>query len=132
MLATSPRYAELIRVLVVEHDDYLRYLFFKALNVAGFSALQAANAEQAVSCIYTLQPHIVLMNPELPDGNGLDIIRQTRNHSAKSATFVVVCGNERVRQQADTGVEFFLYTPISISALVQLMQRVAANLHTSV
>jgi CheY-like chemotaxis protein len=126
MLATKSFSKDLVRVLVVEDDDYLRYLFYKVLNHAGFSTLQAANAEQALTSIDAVQPDIVLLDVDLPDSNGLDMLREVRAQlTGKQPTFVVVSGHEQYRFHEEVGTEFFLYKPISISMLVQLVQRIA-------
>ncbi len=63
------------RILVVEdQEDNLRILR-DLLNAAGFEVIEAGNGNEALSVAEAERPHLILMDIQLPELDGLEATR---------------------------------------------------------
>lgn len=67
-----------MRILVVDDDRQLVRLVQSYLEQAGYSVLTASDCATARQRIQTERPALVVLDLMLPDGDGLDILRQVR------------------------------------------------------
>jgi DNA-binding response OmpR family regulator len=65
-------------ILVVEDNPQERSLYCETLRDAGFWTLTASNGEDALCLISQEHPDLVLLDIDLPDMTGLDVLRQAR------------------------------------------------------
>ena len=74
-------------VLIIEDNEDNRRLASKRLRAAGHQTLLAPTAAEGLEAIRTQQPDIVLLDLQLPDMNGLDVVAQLRadRHDVASA-----------------------------------------------
>ncbi|WP_144629176.1 response regulator [Arthrobacter woluwensis] len=65
-------------VLIVDDDFHVATLHSNYVQaVPGFSVVgHAGNAQQALQAFHSLRPDLVLLDVYLPDGSGLDVLRQ--------------------------------------------------------
>ena len=67
------------RILVIDDDDYLRSVLCSQLRNKGVvSIAEATKASDVLSQIDLFEPDLVLLDIELPDGNGFDICERLR------------------------------------------------------
>ena len=67
------------RVLIVDDDDYLRTVLINQLTYEGVVELdQAAKASEAFDKVESFKPDLILLDIQLPDGNGFDICTKLR------------------------------------------------------
>lgn len=64
------------RVLVVDDDADVRGLVSESLTTHGFRVQEADSAARARTCISASRPDLVVLDLTLPDGSGLDILRE--------------------------------------------------------
>lgn len=114
-----------LRVAIVEDDDRLRHLIYKVLVHAGFQTFQAATSRQAAELLEKARPHIILLDLELPDGNGLKLLNAIRRGQDNGTQVVVLTGHERYSYHAEE-IEHFLYKPVSMQMLVDYVKRLAS------
>lgn len=67
-----------MQILVVDDDRQLVRLIQSYLEQAGYAVLTAYDSATARQCIQTVRPALVILDLMLPDGDGLDILRQVR------------------------------------------------------
>jgi signal transduction histidine kinase len=94
--AMAPRPATL---LVVDDDPDVLWSTAKILRDAGFVVLECAGAADAVKMTQENCPVLVLLDVNLPDGNGVDVALQIKKDPALSSVFVVLCSGERISPQ---------------------------------
>jgi len=74
-------------VLVVEDEALVRGLLVQTLEAAGFEAIGAANAVEAVRVLKTQDPDIALLDIDLgPGANGMDLVHIIRAQNSGTAT----------------------------------------------
>ena len=121
------------RVFVIEDDDAVRRLLERLLTPAGYHVEQFATAEPALASIRSSAPDLVLLDLQLPDLSGHEVLEAIRADPATRLLPVVMLTGmattaEKLRAQA-AGVTDFIPKPFSpdellprVRALVMLKQ----------
>ena len=69
-------------ILVVEDEDALRQMLFDVLHEAAFTnVIGAANCEEARTAFLTQHPQAVILDINLPDGDGFSLMQEMRQTS---------------------------------------------------
>ena len=113
-------------VLVVDDHAGFRAQARALLAAAGFDVVgEAEDATGALTAARTLRPHVVLLDIQLPDGNGFDVARALLDDGDPPAVILVSS-----REAADYGTQvtrwrargFIFKADLSAQALAALLQ----------
>ena len=63
------------KVLIVEDNQSLAAIYSSSLRAENLNALVVEDMQSAREAWERLQPDLVLLDVQLPDGNGLDLLR---------------------------------------------------------
>ncbi len=114
------------RILVVEDNDLNRKLFCDVLKANGFAVEPVADGLEAIGNAREFQPDLVIMDIQLPNVSGLDLITQLKDDATLSAIPVLAVtayagkgDEERIR---DAGAEGYLAKPVSIGPFMQAVK----------
>jgi len=106
------------RILVVEDNDLNRKLFCDVLRASGFEVEPVADGELVLNAARAFAPDLVIMDIQLPNVSGVDLITAMRRDASLSGTPVLAVtayagkGDEdRIR---DAGASAYLSKPVSI------------------
>lgn len=118
-----------VRVLMIEDEPEIRRFVRMALESEGLEVFEAINLKRGLIDAATRRPELVVLDLGLPDGDGLDFIREFRGWS--QAPIVVLSareGEERKVQALDQGADDYLVKPFGVAELlarvrVQLRRR---------
>jgi two-component system KDP operon response regulator KdpE len=117
-------------ILVVEDDPSLNAALISTLKAAGYRPVAARTSAEGLRWFAHYAPDLVLLDLGLPDGDGLDVIRQVR---ARSNTPIVVLSareSEAVKVQAlDLGADDYVQKPFGLD---ELMARIRTGLRHAV
>lgn len=111
------------RILVVEDNDLNRKLFCDVLAANGFSVEPVSDGELAIDRARAFVPNLVIMDIQLPNISGLDLIAQLkcdanlRNTPVLAVTAYAGKGDEeRIRE---VGAQGYLAKPVSIGPFMR-------------
>ena len=106
------------RILVVEDNDLNRKLFCDVLVANGFSVEPVADGENALASAAQFVPNLIIMDIQLPNISGLDLIAEIKRDAKLRNTPVLAVtayagkgDEERIRE---AGAEGYLAKPVSI------------------
>ena len=106
------------RILVVEDNDLNRKLFCDVLKANGYEVVPVADGQNVLGTAKRFQPHLVIMDIQLPNVSGIDLIAELKGEGdlAKVPVLAVTAyagkGDEdRIRA---AGAEDYLAKPVSI------------------
>ncbi|MEP5936945.1 MAG: response regulator [Erythrobacter sp.] len=106
------------RILVVEDNDLNRKLFCDVLRANGFEVEPVADGEQALDTARRLSPDLVIMDIQLSNVSGVDLIEEAKRDPLLSKIPVLAVtayagkgDEERIR---DAGAAGYLAKPVSI------------------
>jgi DNA-binding response OmpR family regulator len=109
------------RVLLVEDEALLRHVIARNLISRGVLVREAATAGEALEAVGTELPDLVLLDINLPDRTGWDVLRVLKQRNVHVPTIVV----SAVRVSESRLDEFqplaYLPKPFPIEALLRLV-----------
>jgi len=107
------------KVLIVDDEQLIRWSLTEALRSWGYSSVEAETSAAALPAFDAEQPAAVLLDVNLPDGSGLDVLREIKQRQP-DAVVIMITGNVLV---ADTiaalrgGAYDFIGKPINLEEL---------------
>ena len=107
------------RVLMIEDEPEIRRFVRMALESEGIEVFEAATLQRGLIDSATRRPELVVLDLGLPDGDGLDFIREFRGWS--QAPILVLSareGEERKVQALDAGADDYLVKPFGVAELL--------------
>ncbi|MCZ8018799.1 response regulator [Novosphingobium sp.] len=106
------------RILVVEDNDLNRKLFCDVLRSQGYAVEPCADGLEALDRARSFVPNLIIMDIQLPNVSGLDLIEATKADAVLRQIPVLAVtayagkgDEERIR---DAGAEGYLAKPVSI------------------
>lgn len=114
------------RILVV--DDNLEFLNFMSRDMLpqfGYEALPASRGRQAVQMIVEEQPDLVLLDVQMPDMSGLDVLEELRQREIDIPIIIMTAhGSESIAVQAfQLGATDYLIKPFDLDIVRAAIDR---------
>lgn len=78
-------------VLVVEDHPVNRLLLERVLELEQIEVVSAGSIAQARQALAATVPPVIVLDLQLPDGDGLDLVRELRSDPRTSACAIVAC-----------------------------------------
>jgi len=114
------------RVLIVEDEVEIRRFVRMALTAEGFEVIEAENVKRGLIEAGTRRPDLVVLDLGLPDGDGVELIRDLRAWSDMPVLVLSARTTEADKIGAlDAGADDYLVKPFSAG---ELLARVRAQL----
>jgi two-component system nitrogen regulation response regulator NtrX len=117
-------------VLVIDDDSALRQICLDMLAARGYRTLGAASVGEGLRAFAEKQPAAVLLDLKLPDGTGLDVLRELQRRSPVTPV-VVVSGYGSVPDAVEAmrlGAAEYLEKPVARERLYDVLDRALAPL----
>jgi DNA-binding response OmpR family regulator len=109
-----------MKVLIIEKDKTVRQsLSYFIEHYRNCEVFLAGSRKEGVSLFETIPFDIVLCGDRLPDGNGLEILREWVNQNPKLISILMTVQNdERLKQEAlKAGIQGYLVKPFDLKQL---------------
>ena len=107
------------RILVVEDNDLNRKLFTDVLKANGYEVVPVADGQNVIGTAKRFVPHLVIMDIQLPNISGIDLIARLKAEEELSDIPVLAVtayagkgDEERIRE---AGAADYLAKPVSIT-----------------
>ncbi len=114
------------RVLIVEDNELNMKLFNDLLEANGYGTIQTRSGVEAVELARTHRPDLILMDIQLPEVSGLEVIRWVKDDEALrhipviAITAFAMKGDEEKILQG--GCEAYLSKPISVVKFLETVR----------
>jgi DNA-binding response OmpR family regulator len=108
-----------MHVLVIEDDAMVARVVARALETAGYTVDATASANDGLTRASTGSYDAILLDLELPDRDGLDVLRELRG-SGLTTPILIMTGrddDEHVVRGLDAGADDYLLKPVSTDVL---------------
>jgi len=107
------------KILVVDDEKLIRWSLGEALRGWSYEPIEAETVAAALAAFDAEQPAAVLLDINLPDGSGLDVLRQIR-HRQSDAVVIMITANVLVDETIAAlrgGAYDFIGKPINLDEL---------------
>ncbi|MBK8102125.1 MAG: two-component system response regulator KdpE [Cellvibrionales bacterium] len=113
-------------IVVIEDDAQIRHFIHTALSTEGWQIFAAGTLKQGLIEAGTRRPDLVILDLGLPDGNGIDFLREFRGWSSTPVIVLSARTDEAEKVKAlDAGADDYLTKPFGVA---ELLARIRANL----
>jgi len=117
-LIQAPRYR---RVLLVEDEAPLRTIIHRNLEHRGIEVTDAGTVAEALAAARYSTPDLLLLDINLPDRSGWDVLRDLRRSGSVPPTVVISAVRVPPARLREFGVLAYLPKPFPLDALVRLV-----------
>ena len=115
------------RVLVVDDEPQIVRALKVVLREAGFEAVPAETASQALDLAAVRPPEAAIVDLVLPDGDGVEVTRTLREWSEMPILVLSAVGEEEQKVRAlEAGADDYITKPFGTRELVARLQGRAA------
>jgi two-component system, NtrC family, nitrogen regulation response regulator NtrX len=113
-------------ILVIDDDEAVRKASVDLLVARGHKAAAASTVREGLRMFTEIRPALVLLDLKLPDGTGIDVLRELQRQ-APGTPVVVISGRGSVVEAVEAmkvGASDFLEKPVSRDRLFRVLDRV--------
>jgi CheY-like chemotaxis protein len=111
-------------VLVVDDEEDLADTVESLLRAKGYRIFKVHDGKSAVRAARDLQPDLVLLDYELPEMDGLEVIAELRRHEDTEGMRVLLASAGRVSMNDIRKADGFLAKPFQEELLYEMVRRV--------
>ncbi|RMD92061.1 MAG: sigma-54-dependent Fis family transcriptional regulator [Calditrichaeota bacterium] len=111
------------KILVVDDEESVRYSFKKLLREPDYQVVGAQNGNEAIRKIKQHEPDLVLLDIQMPDISGLEILKQIKQIAPKTPVLVITAysTSERVIMAMKYGAYEYIEKPFDIPKIKALI-----------
>ena len=110
-------------VLLIEDESQMRRFLRAALDDGQYQLIEASTAREGLAQAASRNPDIILLDPRLPDADGLDLTRRIREWSSRPIIVLSARGREADKVAAlDAGADDYLTKPFGVGELLARMR----------
>jgi two-component system chemotaxis response regulator CheY len=125
--------AAAIHTLIVDDQQTMRALIRTSLQQLGFREIRdASDGEAGLRSVITQPPHLIISDFNMPNLDGLGLLRAVRAHGPSSKTaFIMLTGRadrELVQRAVQFGVNNYLVKPFTVAQLKDKLENVFGTL----
>ena len=118
------------KILIVDDNDAMRHAVSRLLTHAGYNVLQCDCGEKCLEVAQEQNPDLVLLDVQLPDLNGIEVLRRIKADPELKHIFVVHLSAEKTDAESQTtglemGADGYIAQPVENK---ELLARVRAYL----
>ncbi|MBV9171305.1 MAG: response regulator [Chloroflexi bacterium] len=117
------RVAQFRRVLVVEDEAILRSVVARNLTGRGIQVYEAGTGTEAVQAVLSQSPDLMLLDINLPDQTGWDVLRELKRRGNEVPTIVLSAVRVGQSRMDEFHPLAYLPKPFPIEALLRLVLR---------
>lgn len=89
------------RILIVEDDEFLLSMYQTKLSLENFEVITALNGLQGVKVAQKEMPDLILLDLNLPEMNGFEVLENLKNHEQTKNIPVLVLTNYSQKEDID-------------------------------
>ena len=107
------------KILIVDDEQLIRWTLTEALRTWGYVSVEASSVSAAIQAFETEQPAAVLLDVNLPDGSGLEVLREVKQRQP-DAVIIMMTGHVMVSDTIAAlrgGAYDFIGKPINLDEL---------------
>ena len=108
-------------ILVVEDDATFRQVLTRNLEARGHAVLGAETATEALRQLSDFRPDLMLLDINLPDRSGWDVLRELREHGMQVPTVIVSAVRVSPARLEEFRPVAYLPKPFPLDALLRLV-----------
>jgi two-component system, OmpR family, KDP operon response regulator KdpE len=120
-------------ILVIDDEPRIRRFVTAGLEPYGYSVCQAENGSAGLNAVALIRPDLVILDPALPDMNGLQVLEAVRSWSnVPIVVLSIQTDEERKVQLLRSGADDYMTKPFGIAELAARCEVALRRCHKTV
>lgn len=116
------------KVLLIEDDPTMLSLLGTLLDMEGFQVAKVEKFDSVISDIRNEEPDVILMDVNLMDVNGLEILTEMRKDASLNGVSVIMSsGMDFKRESLEKGANDFIQKPYMPDELIDKVKLLSSN-----
>jgi DNA-binding response OmpR family regulator len=114
------------KILIVDDEVLTLEMLSAFLKISGHEALEAIDTRQGWSILDYEKPEAILLDIQLPDGNGLHMCKQLREKPNFSKTPIIMISAHsppKIKEAEQAGATDYLAKPIRLNVLQETLAK---------
>lgn len=111
------------KLLLVDDDDFLSETITECLIFVGYEVMQAASGAAALELLGKEEFDLVLLDWQLPDMQGLDVLKEYRNRGGVAKILFLTGMRDNEHLVISAGADGFLAKPFAIDDLTRKISK---------
>jgi CheY-like chemotaxis protein len=117
----------MVRILVIDDEEPMRYLLRTALELSGYEVVEAQNGYEGLQYYQTAPTDLVITDMQMPVMDGVQLLRELRR-IAPLAKVIAISGCRKVLDMARTlNPQHIFEKPFCLDTLLQAVQELASE-----
>ncbi|TQI71335.1 DNA-binding response OmpR family regulator [Gramella sp. Hel_I_59] len=119
-----------MKILAVDDQQLVLMPLEKRLKDEGYEVRTTTQAEKAIEIFESFQPDLLIIDINMPNSNGLDIVRILRNEMKVETPIMVLSGNtdeNLIVQGFELGIQDFMKKPLSLVEVCARVKRLIGH-----
>ena len=115
-----------VRVLIIDDNELTRSLLQLILRGNAYKVIgEATHAQMGLEMAIKLKPQVILLDQNMPNGNGLDIIEPLRAKLPHAVILMVTTQNDQkvIRGAMERGASGFVVKPFNTASVLETMAK---------
>ena len=115
-----------MKILAVDDQPLILKSIDKKLSNAGYDITLANGGTEAIKALSIEMPDLILLDLEMPDINGIEVIKHIRNNLRSHVPIIVMSGDDRentIVEAFELGVDDYVEKPVSFNVLLARVQK---------
>ncbi|PKN93390.1 MAG: hypothetical protein CVU44_10935 [Chloroflexi bacterium HGW-Chloroflexi-6] len=116
------------KIMLAEDDPTMLRLLKTLMELEGFDAVPLAMNENVLDAVHRESPDVLLLDVHLPQGNGLDFLRQIRADARFERLIVLMASGMSLKDEClAAGANAFLLKPFMPDMLIDSIRSMLAS-----
>ena len=117
-----------LNVLIIDDEPALRQILAAITRQAGYSVVEAGGAAEAAAKLARGDVDVALCDIKMPDGNGIDLVRNTRGSGIDTAFVMVTAfgSMETAVEALRAGASDYIVKPVNAEEVLHRLSRIEA------
>lgn len=114
------------RVLILDSNPNLRYIYIQALHRIGYEAYPAATIQEARDLLTTYDFDVFLIDTHIDNHDqGIELLREQMHMLVKNNVKIILMSSHGRFQlvSQEVGVDFFIEKPVAVDHVINLVNR---------
>ena len=110
------------KILVIDDNQSSRYLYKTVLtNTGKYNVILCPNLREGLKTFYKINPDLVVLDMDLPDGTGVDFLTEIRskNNTTKVIVISAIKNSDVIIKSAKLGIGTYLIKPVDINKFLE-------------
>lgn len=125
---------DVMNVLIIEDDEDSRGMMVELLKMEGYKPYEAADGTTGVNKAREVRPDLILLDLNLPDIHGRQIIQILRKDQSLEKTPILVLtasGRTEAQSAIELGANAYFLKPIEFDTLLSTIPRVKGRIRNN-